>query len=148
MTTEIRKVTDEAQIRKLIDNRARAINNKDINGLMSNYAPDVVEFDAVNPLQHIGLDGSRKRAEQWLSAYQGLIGYDIRDLSITAGEEVAFCHFLYHISGTMTNGSKVNMWVRATICYRKIEGSWLVTHEHNSVPFDGESGQASLDLKP
>ena len=40
------------------------------------------------------------------------------------------------------------MWVRATVCYRKIDGTWMVTHEHNSVPFDVESGKASLDLKP
>ena len=40
------------------------------------------------------------------------------------------------------------MWIRATLCYRKIDGKWMVTHEHVSVPFDPESGQASLDLKP
>jgi hypothetical protein len=28
------------------------------------------------------------------------------------------------------------MWWRTTICFRKIDGKWMVTHEHNSVPFD------------
>jgi ketosteroid isomerase-like protein len=40
------------------------------------------------------------------------------------------------------------MWVRATTCYRKIDGTWTITHEYQSVPFDGESGRASLDLEP
>ena len=40
------------------------------------------------------------------------------------------------------------MWVRATTCYRKIDGTWMITHEHQSVPFDTESGKASLDLEP
>lgn len=40
------------------------------------------------------------------------------------------------------------MWVRATICFRKIEGKWMITHEHNSTPFDVETGRASLDLQP
>jgi ketosteroid isomerase-like protein len=40
------------------------------------------------------------------------------------------------------------MWVRATTCYRKIDGKWMITHEHQSVPFDTESGKASLDLEP
>lgn len=61
---------------------------------------------------------------------------------------MAFCHFLYRVTGTLAAGGDVDMWVRATVCYRKIDGTWMVTHEHNSVPFDVESGKASLDLKP
>jgi ketosteroid isomerase-like protein len=40
------------------------------------------------------------------------------------------------------------MWVRATLCFRKTNGKWVVTHQHLSAPFDPASGQASLDLKP
>lgn len=80
--------------------------------------------------------------------YQGPIGYEIRDLNITTSDTVAFCHYLYRVSGMTTDGGKVDMWVRATVCYRKIDGEWRVTHEHGSVPFDPESGKASLDLKP
>ena len=36
----------------------------------------------------------------------------------------------------------------AAVCYRKLDGTWLVTHEQSSVPFDVESGKASLDLTP
>ncbi len=48
----------------------------------------------------------------------------------------------------LKGGGKVDMWVRATVCFRKTAGEWTVTHEHDSVPFDVESGKASLDLKP
>jgi len=39
--------------------------------------------------------------------------------------------------------------VRATVCYRKTDGKWMVAHEHVSVPFcmDG-SNRAAVDLKP
>ena len=39
--------------------------------------------------------------------------------------------------------------VRVTACHRKINGKWLITHEHVSVPFymDG-SYRAAVDLKP
>jgi ketosteroid isomerase-like protein len=40
------------------------------------------------------------------------------------------------------------MWVRFTVCLRKIDGHWMVTHEHASVPFDVETGRASVDLAP
>jgi uncharacterized protein (TIGR02246 family) len=148
MTSENSKANDEAHIRALIEDRVKAIHDKDINALMSNHAPDVLTFDALNPLRYIGSDKVKERAEEWFSWYQGPIGYEVRDLSITAGEEVAFCHYLYRVSGTMTNGREVNMWVRSTVCYRKIDGKWTLTHEHTSVPFDAESGKASLDLNP
>ena len=148
MITDNSKATDEAQIRSLIDDRVKAIREKEVGALMSNHAPDVLIFDALNPLQYAGSERVRERAEQWLSWYQGPISYEIRDLSIATGDEVAFCPYLYRVSGTMTNGREVDMWVRSTIGLRKIEGKWMVTHEHTSVPFDAESGKASVDLKP
>ena len=148
MSTENSKATDEAQIRKLIENWAKAVRAKDINGLTSNYAPDVLLFDVVNQLQHVGSDAVRKRAEEWVSSFEGPIDYEVRDLSITTGDDVAFCHSLNRINATRADGQKVDMWVRATVCCRKIDGTWMVTHEHSSVPFDGASGKASLDLKP
>lgn len=61
---------------------------------------------------------------------------------------MAFGHSLDHVSATTTAGGKLDMWWRETACYRKFDGRWLITHQHSSVPFDVESGKASLDLKP
>lgn len=87
--------------------------------------------------------------KEWFATWQGQIGYEIRNLSITVDEDVAFRHSLNRISGTRTSGEEANVWVRRTACYRKIDGKWLITHEHVSVPFymDG-SDRAALDLKP
>ena len=104
--------------------------------------------DRIDPQQYIGADTVRERAEKWFSSYQSLIGYEIRDLSITTGETVAFCHYLYRVTGTLRDGGKVEMWVRATVCLQKVEDKWVIVHEHQSVPFNVETGKASLDLKP
>ena len=59
--------------------------------------------------------------------------------------ELAFCHFLVRISGTMPDGSEVGMWVRATSCLRRQDDdTWRIVHEHASVPFDADTGQAKL----
>lgn len=142
------KTSNEAQIRSIIEQRVKAVHGKDIHTLMSNHAPDVLSFDVLNPLQYARADLIRARAEKWLSSYQSTIGYEVRDLSITADEAVAFCHYLYRVSGTLKDGGEVDMWVRATVCLQKIGGKWTITHEHQSVPFDPETGKASLDLKP
>jgi ketosteroid isomerase-like protein len=148
MATEDSKASDEAQLRALIADRVKAVRDKDIDGLMAYHAAEVLTFDALNPLQYIGSDKVKERAAEWFSWYRGPIGYEIRDLEITTGDSAAFCHYLYRVSGTMTNGREVDMWVRSTVCFRKIDGTWLVIHEHSSVPFDAESGKASVDLKP
>ncbi|HEV2863648.1 MAG TPA: nuclear transport factor 2 family protein [Pyrinomonadaceae bacterium] len=148
MTTDNNQLTDEARIRELIEERVGAIRAGDVDSLMSNHAPEVVMFDALDPLRYVGSEAVGERAGQWLSWYQGPVGYEVRDLIVTAGCEAAFCHYLYRVSGTMTNGREVDMWVRSTVCFRKTGGAWVVAHEHTSVPFDAESGRASVDLKP
>jgi ketosteroid isomerase-like protein len=148
MTTESSKSNDEAQIRTIIDERIKAVHDKDINALLSNHAPDILSFDVINPLQHVGADMVRERAEKWFSSFQSSIGYEVQDLSITTGETVAFCHYLYRVSGTLIDGGNVEMWVRATVCLGKVDDKWTIVHEHQSVPFDPETGKASLNLEP
>ena len=53
------------------------------------------------------------------------------------------------MTGTKTDGEEVDLWFRATACFRREDGHWRITHMHNSVPFsmDG-SEKALLSLKP
>ena len=47
-----------------------------------------------------------KDLEAWFATWQGPLGYEVRDLKIGAGEDVAFCHSLNRLSGTKTDGEK------------------------------------------
>ncbi len=142
------KATDEAQIRALIDDRVKAVHGKDVQAAVKDIAPHIVSFDVVNPLRRIGSNENERRADEWFSSFQDRIGFEIRDLSIAASNDVAFSHALHRYSGTKADGQEIAMWVRATACYRKIDGKWMITHEHQSVPFDPQTGAASLDLQP
>jgi uncharacterized protein (TIGR02246 family) len=149
MTTKASRTADEEQIRQLIDSWRKALCAKDIDGLMSHYLPDVLLYDLAPPLVHRGAETYRKSWEEWLPTFQGPVGYEIHDLSITTGDEVAFSTSLNRISGTRTNGEQTDIWMRATVCYLKNNTGWMVTHEHVSVPFymDG-SYKAAVDLRP
>jgi uncharacterized protein (TIGR02246 family) len=138
----------ETEIRALLNHVATAIRAKDVDALMAHYAPDVLAFDLLSPLQYTGAEAIGKRVSQWFSSFQGPIGYEMRNLSITAGEDAAFCHSLNGSSGTNKDGTKIEMWWRATNGLRKIDGKWLVTHAHSSEPFDPKTGKALLGLKP
>jgi ketosteroid isomerase-like protein len=84
VATENIKAIDEVQIRSLIDDRVKAVRAKDVDVLVSHYAPGVLSFEVVNPLQSTGSDAIRKRLEEWFSSFQGPIGFEIRGLSIAA----------------------------------------------------------------
>ena len=142
------KAIGEREIHAVMDNLANAIRAKDVDALMAHYAPDVLTFDLLPPLQYQGADAIRKRVSQWFSSFQGPIGLEMRNLSVTAGDDVAFCSSLNGSTGTNKDGAKVEMWWRATNGFRKVDGKWLVTHGHSSEPFDAASGKALVDLKP
>jgi ketosteroid isomerase-like protein len=57
-------------------------------------------------------------------------------LEVAVGGDVAFSHSIQ--SGTLTgkDGKKFPLTVRVTDGYRKVNGQWLITHEHVSVPVD------------
>jgi uncharacterized protein (TIGR02246 family) len=148
MTTQQTTASDEAQLRQLIEQWTQALYAKDLNTLMSYYAPDILTFDILPPLQYQGVDAYRKNFEAWFAAVQGPIEYETRDLRIVTGEEVAFCHSLNWVRSTRTTGEHTETWVRVTVGFRKIEGTWRITHEHVSVPCDMETSQALLDLQP
>jgi ketosteroid isomerase-like protein len=139
---------DEADIRRQIDKAVEAIRAMDLEGLKSMYAPNIVSFDVNPPLQHVGAAAKWKNWEEAFAVFQRPLDYEIRDLTITLDGDVAFAHSLNRLSGTLKNGNRSGFWVRATFCFRKIDGNWLIAHDHASVPLDPESGRALLDLEP
>jgi uncharacterized protein (TIGR02246 family) len=148
MAVEANKQNDQAEITRVIEGGVEAVRDKNIEGVMSLYAPEVVSFDIVPPLRYLGAEAFRKVWEEVFSLFQGPIGYELHDLSITVGDDVAFTHSLNRISGTMNTGQKTDLWLRWTAGWRSINGKWLIVHHHNSVPVDLEHGKAVLDLKP
>src|SRR4029434_7685367 len=112
MTTKENRAKNDVEIRELIGGFVKAIRAKDINGVMSVFAPEVVSFDLGPPLQHGGGATFMKRWLELFESYQGPIDYEVRDLSITAADDVAFSHSLNRISGIMKNGQKTDRWLR------------------------------------
>jgi uncharacterized protein (TIGR02246 family) len=148
MTTRSGAV-EEAEIRQLVEACVAAIRAKDADGLLVHYATDVRSFDLAPPLESRGTDVYRRSLEEWFASFRGPIGYEVRDLGVTAADDVAFCHSLNRIKGARTNGENTDVWVRATFCCRKTGSRWQITHDHLSVPFEMKPPfKASLDLQP
>jgi ketosteroid isomerase-like protein len=140
--------TTHDELRDLVAERVAAVHAKDLGPLTERQSPDVILFNALPPLRVTGRDGLIEQTSAWFSAYASDIGYEVHELHVDADGDLGFCSFLYHVSGTLAAGGEVDMWVRATLCCRRVDGRWLITHDHESVPFDAETGQALTSLRP
>ena len=140
----------ESEIRALYDRWAKAFEAHDIDGIMSNYAfgDAILAYDIAPPLQYKGYDAYRKDFVEFLDQYDGPIHVEYRDMRIFCNGDVGFLHALERMTGKLKNGQQSDLWLRATSGVRKINGKWLIVHDHVSVPTDFDTGKAMLDLKP
>ena len=139
---------DEAAISRQVEKIAEGIRTRDLEGLKQLYATDVVSFDIEPPLQHVGIEAKLKNWAKVFTFFQD-VTYEVRDLTLTVGDDVAFGHAFGRLSGTLKDGTATSgMWVRGTFCFRKLDGNWLIVHDQASVPFDIASGKGVTDLEP
>lgn len=137
---------EEAEIRENLDALARALRARDIDALMAHYAADIIVFDLRPPPRIASADAYRGNFEAWFASVDGPIDYEVHELTVTARDDVAFCHSLCHVRSTRTSGGKADYWVRVTSGMRKANSRWLITHEHISMPTDLESMKAQPGL--
>ncbi|MET8144034.1 nuclear transport factor 2 family protein [Sphaerisporangium sp. NPDC005288] len=139
---------DEAEIRQQVDKMVQGLRAKDLEALRPLYTTDVVSFDVEPPLQHVGIAAKLANWTKVFTFFQDLT-YEVRDLTVTVGDDVAFGHGFGRLGGTLKNGTATSgMWVRVTFCFRKLDGDWSIAHDQVSVPFDVSSGEGATGLEP
>jgi uncharacterized protein (TIGR02246 family) len=142
------QMKDEQEIRALEDRFAAAANAKDLDAIMKVYVPgnDLFVFDVGVPRQHVGWEDYKKDWHDFLAMIPGPIKFTVGDLSVMSDGKIAYGHSIQHVSWTVTDGSSMDMTVRVTDVYRKIDGKWLIVQEHVSVPIDFSSGKPMPDM--
>ncbi|GLZ77894.1 hypothetical protein Afil01_27010 [Actinorhabdospora filicis] len=139
---------DETAIRAHVARIAEGIRAKDLDALRRLYAADVVSFDVEPPLQHVGVEA---KMANWARAFAffGELDYEVRDLEVSVGGDIAFGHAFGRLSGTLADGTATKgMWVRVTLCLRRVGSGWTIVHDQASVPFDIATGKGVTDLQP
>lgn len=144
------KTSDKAEVRKVINEFYAALCKKDVNSMMSHYAPDVIVYDVKPPFQ-------TKGAVAWRHTWEACMPYfpepdcfeiEIKDITITAGSDLAFANYLFRLITANKQHDAAQTWIRATICFKKQQGKWKVLHEHGSVPFNPHTLQAMFSKDP
>jgi len=140
---------DQADIKALEDRFMTAFKAKDVSALMAVYVPDqsLVVFDAIPPLKYTGAAAYKKDFEDFFAAYPGPLEASMSDLDVTVGGDVAYGHNIQQATLTDKDGKKLVGTLRVTDGYKKVNGQWLISHEHVSFPVDMVSMKPVLDAK-
>ena len=134
MSASSTRTVNEAAIRELVQSWARAVRAKDLDGILANHSTDILMFDVPPPLQSKGIEAYKKTWELFFSWSNDPVVFDIKDMDIIAGSDVAFVAALMRCAGTEKNGERIELEFRLTIGLRTIGDQWMVLHEHHSIP--------------
>jgi len=137
-------VTETEQIRSLIYRWADAVHRGDLDTVLADHAKDIVMFDVPPP--HRGVRGMEEYRAAWPGFFSwqrsGAV-FEIAELEVTAGEEVAFAYALLRCGKPTEQEPVVEPRLRLSLGLRREDERWIVTHEHHS--FADTSSESDSD---
>jgi uncharacterized protein (TIGR02246 family) len=126
-------MTDEQQIRDLVERWAAAAHDGDLPAVLADHAAEIVMFDVPPPYQGVrGLDAYRETWPGFFAWQASGAVFEIESLEVTAGAEVAFAVALLRCGTPEQFEREPDQRLRLTVGLRKTGGRWTVTHEHHS----------------
>jgi|SRR6185437_10355236 uncharacterized protein (TIGR02246 family) len=134
MTDKPNVSDDQAAVRNLIEAWADAVRRKDYAGILRGHSPDFVMFDVPPPFRSVGLEAYRKTWDLFFSWSSEPVPFEIQEMEVTAGADVAFAVATMGCAGPNSDGKPEPLDFRLTVCLKKIDGRWMIVHEHHSVP--------------
>src|ERR1700733_1243627 len=110
---------DEAAIQALEDTYNDGFNSKDVNKVMSVYAPgkQLFVFDVVTPREYRGWEAYKKDFEGLFAAFPGPIKNTISEQTIHVVGSLAYGHNIETGEFTAKDGTKMTLVVRTTDIY-------------------------------
>jgi uncharacterized protein (TIGR02246 family) len=125
----------QQQIRELIERWAAAAHTGDLGTVLADHTDDIVMFDVPPPQEDArGTDAYRATWPGFFEWQAQGATFDILELDVTAGEEVAFAWALLRCGTAEENAAHPERRLRITFGLRKEDGRWQVAHEHHSFP--------------
>ncbi len=128
---------------------AEAIRNGNIEKIMSYYSKDIVAFDMMPPLSFQSIHKYKENWEKCFTEFFSFpVNYSYEDLKIDVSGDLAVARAFIHMNGDSIHGENMDAWLRTTLELKKIDGRWLIFHEHNSVPLDEVTMKGMMNLSP
>jgi uncharacterized protein (TIGR02246 family) len=124
------------RIEALLEAWADAVRRHDYDAILAHHDPDIVMFDVPAPIQFKGIAAYRGTWDVMFRHHKPGAGFDIVEMAVTAGADVAFAHVIMWCGpdSSCDPRDKDGFQFRLTVGLKKVDGEWRITHEHHSVP--------------
>jgi ketosteroid isomerase-like protein len=128
-------MTAETDIRALVTRWVDGIRACDLDAVTAAHSDDIVMFDVPPPYD--GIRGIAAYRDSWPPFFEFIRSgatFELLELDVVAGPEVAFAHGLLRCGGEKEFAANPDNRLRLTMGLRKVDGQWTITHEHHSFP--------------
>src|ERR1700722_3912242 len=125
---------NEAAVGGVIESWTAAVRRRDTARILENHSPDTARSAVQATFQSRGIDAYRQTWDTFFSWSSDPVSFDVTEMSITAGSDVAFVVATMRCAGPGEGDKSEALDFRLTVGLRKIEGRWTIMHEHHSVP--------------
>ncbi|MCC5803616.1 YybH family protein [Rossellomorea vietnamensis] len=139
-------------VQDVLEQYKDAIHERDIESFLSIYDPAVHIYDCWGKWECIGLASWQENVTEWfigLKAEEEILKVDFQDVVIEENANLAFAHCaVTYVAHKEASGEKLRqMTNRFTFCLEKVKDTWLITHEHSSLPISMEDGKGMFGLR-
>jgi ketosteroid isomerase-like protein len=134
------------EVQDVLKNYQTAVYEKDVEKFLSMYAPEIQIYDCWENWESKGISSWKENVVQWfngLSEDGVLLKVDFNDVVVEENSHLAFIHCAVTFAAHQEeSGERLRqMTNRFTFGLKKVNESWVIIHEHSSLPINMETGK-------
>jgi ketosteroid isomerase-like protein len=137
------------QIRERLNEKARAYAARDLDAVMDIYhqSPTVTVYDPGPPEEYYGFDAVKALVDNFISGAESM-DLDYQGNSAVASGDFGASWNLVRIKTELKNGAVIDVLLRQSDVWQRVDGKWKVIHEHNSMPMTFEQAEDMFSIDP
>ena len=134
------------KVQDVLENYKTAVYEKDVEKFLSMYAPEIHIYDCWGNWESKGISSWKEIVVEWFNGLNEdgvLLKVDFNDLVVEENSYLAFVHCAVTYAALQEeSGEKLRqMTNRFTYGLKKVNDSWVIVHEHSSLPINMETGK-------
>lgn len=140
------------KVQDVLENYKSSVYEKNVERFLSTYAPEIHIYDCWGNWESKGISPWKANVEEWFNGLRAdgvSLHVDFNDLVVEENLNLAFVHCAVTFAAhDIESGEKLRqMTNRFTFGLRKENDSWLITHEHSSLPINMGTGKGLFNLR-
>lgn len=135
-------------VESVLERYCAAATNRDVEAMLSLYAPSFRLFDMMLPWQNQSPDAWRTSVEGWFEGSGAHPGAEAQQIDAVTTAGMAYLTTIMTYFYEAEDGSRKFMHNRLTWVLMPFGDDWKIVHEHTSVPWNESAGKPEWVFSP